>query len=252
MISGVTRVLGVPKPLSLLLAAIVGSIISTNVKAEGRLSDQTAESLFAPPKERKSYYFVDGEFIMNMDMIPNPNKVTSYFPWSEENFYNEEFETNMKPTSYNSANFFSNESYLPNDKTSKPDSESKSSMTFSEVAGDIGKWMIYDNLITSCGLSSGHLGWTDFDRSALHVLFGTVAAVAGKYIQDLTPSKDRTLNPGEPQLLKTNYSQAALEGGVLFGTYRTTLSFLNSVVPDDWNKVFPFESALENVEQMIQ
>lgn len=249
--SGVTRVLGIPKPLSLLLAAIVGSLVSTNVKAEGRLSDQTTESLFTPPKERKAYYFVDGEFIMNMDIIPNPNKVTSYFPWSGENFYNEEFETNMKPTSYNSANFFSNESYLPNDKSSRPDAASKSSMTFPEVAGDIGKWMIYDNLITNCGLTSGHIGWTDYDRSALHVLFGTVAAVAGKCIQDLTPLKDRTQSSGEPQLQKTNYSQAALEGGVLFGTYRTTLSFLNSVVPDDWNKVFPFESALENVEQMI-
>lgn len=251
MISGVTRVLGIPKPLSLLLAAIVGSLISTNVKAEGRLSDQTAESLFAPPKERKTYYFVDGEFIINMDIIPNPTKVTSYFPWSEENFYNEEFETNMKPTSYNSANFFSNESYLPNQKTSKPDAVSKSGMSFSEVTGDIGKWMIYDSLITNCGLSSGHIGFSDYDRSALHVLFGSVAAVAGKYIQDLTPSNNTTPNSREPQLLKSNYSQAALEGGVLFGTYRATLSFLNSVVPDDWNKVFPFESALENVEKMI-
>lgn len=189
---------------------------------------------------------------MNMDIIPNPIKTTSYFPWSEENFYNEEFETNMKQTSCNSANFFSNESYFPAEKTSKPDSVSKSSMTFSEVAGDIGKWMIYDNLVTSCGLSSGHIGLTDYDRSALHVLFGTVAAVAGKCIQDLTPSKNKALDAEVAQPLKTNYSQAAVEGGVLFGTYRSTLSFLNSVVPDDWNKVFPFESALENVEQMIQ
>jgi hypothetical protein len=42
-----------------------------------------------------------------------------------------------------------------------------------------------------------------------------------------------------------------MEGGVLFGTYKGTLTFLNAVIPDEWNKHFLFESILSKMEETI-
>jgi hypothetical protein len=48
-----------------------------------------------------------------------------------------------------------------------------------------------------------------------------------------------------------NIGQIAMEGGVLFGTYKGTLTFLNAVIPDEWNKHFLFESILSKMEETI-
>ena len=231
---GVTRVLGIPKPLSLLLAAIIGSFFSTSVKVEGRIADQDAAKAHLFASNRSEGILTGGEFAV-LTCKPELVSIRKSLPWSGYYLGDGEFLVNMDPPpkSVQSASFAAG--------------PTKDQITFSEVAGDIGKWMVYDNLVVNSGLSTGLLGWSDYDKTALHVLFGAVAAVSGKYIQDLTPSKDQVEQSGS----KTQYGQRALEGGVLFGTYKSTLTFLNSVVPEEWNKVFPFETALENVESMI-
>lgn len=74
----------------------------------------------------------------------------------------------------------------------------------------------------------------------LHISYGAIAAVAGKYLEDITPPKDYK---------PIQCSQIAAEGAVSFGTYKSTLTFLNCVLPDDWNKNFYFESVLEKLEE---
>ena len=122
-------------------------------------------------------------------------------------------------------------------------------MSLPELAGDICKWMTYDNLVVNW--TSDIACWTNNDMTSLHVLFGSLAAIAGRYVQDITPSNKDGMETDRADKSYVSYSQTALEGGVLFGTYRSTLSFLNSVVPDDWNKKFLFHSCLENIEKML-
>ena len=233
-LSGVTRVLGIPKPLSLLLATIVGSFFSTSVKVEGRIADQDVAKAQLFSSNRSKGILTAADFDTHTN-TPNLVPTGKSLPWSGYYLGDGEFLVNMDPPPkrIQHASFAA----VP----------TKDQMSFSEIAGDIGKWMVYDNLVVNSGLSTGLVDWTDYDKTALHVLFGAIAAVSGKYIQDLTPSKDKVAATD----CNAQYTQRALEGGVLFGTYKSTLTFLNSVVPEEWNKVFPFETALENVESMI-
>ena len=137
-------------------------------------------------------------------------------------------------------------SNTPVDLTTKTET-----MSLREFTGDICKWMTYDNLVVNSAWTSHIAGWTSNDMSSLHVLFGALAAVAGRYVQDRTPSQNAGIKMDQSSEKYVRYSQTALEGGILFGTYKATLSFLNSVVPDDWNKKFLFHCALENIEKML-
>ena len=191
------------------------------MKVEGRIADQDVAKA--------------NLFTLKHNNTPELVSTGKSLPWSGYYLGDGEFLVNMDPPPkrIEHASFAA--------------APTKDQMSFAEVAGDIGKWMVYDNLVVNSGLSTGLVDWSDCDKTALHFLFGAIAAVSGKYIQDLTPSKDKVDGPGS----KAQYGQRALEGGVLFGTYKSTLTLLNSVVPEEWNKVFPFETALENVESMI-
>ena len=211
-------------------------------------------------KERKPfYYFIDGEFIVNMD-APAYDPVQKSPPvpsWSAYYCGDGEFIVNLDPPPSALAKAVQNEMQNPIDPRLVLECQvhkevpSTETMTFSEIAGDICKWMMYDNLVVNSGWSSGIINWTDDDKNSLHVLFGSIAAVAGKYVQDLTPTKDSRQKQNRVSDSPIRYGRTALEGGVLFGTYKSTLSFLNSVVPDDWNKQFLFQSVLESVEKTL-
>lgn len=251
---GLSRVLGIPRPIGLLLAAVVGSLVSTTVKAEGRIADQSAadsriaEQLAADlyQKEytkRATYYYIDGECIVNLDAPTPPPKPSR--PWSAYYCYDGEFIINMDPPPYRRVSAQENEVLCADTHLAhKPET-----MSLPELAGDICKWMTYDNLVVNW--TSDIACWTNNDMTSLHVLFGSLAAIAGRYVQDITPSNKDGMETDRADKSYVSYSQTALEGGVLFGTYRSTLSFLNSVVPDDWNKKFLFHSCLENIEKML-
>ena len=193
-------------------ADFTGRFMGANTDDATSLTEPTAPRLWT------GYYCGDGEFIINMDPPP--------------------LETSRGE---HSGDLIARSSIL----------NPSESVPLSEVTGDIGKWMIFDYLLANSGISSRRKGWTERDSVALNVLFGAVAAVAGKHIQNLTPSKGSQRIPTKTEGNDSNLIQTAMEGGALFGTYRSTLSFLNSVVPDDWNIVFPFEFALESVEKML-
>lgn len=64
-LSGFTRVLGVPRPLAMMIAALIASAI----KIENRATEEIVQrnQLPVPDEYQKGYYLVDGEVIINMD-----------------------------------------------------------------------------------------------------------------------------------------------------------------------------------------
>lgn len=172
-----------------------------------------------------AYYCGDGEFVVNMD--PPPSTITQAIMDDVQHPISHVLESHPQR-----------------------DVPPKETMTVAEIAGDICKWMTFDNLVVNSQWNSNILSWTDNDRTLLTVLFGSIAAVAGKHVQDLA-SKDAVKKTPRIRGGPIQYAQTAFEGGVLFGTYKSTLSFLNSVVPDDWNKEFLFQFVLENVEKAL-
>jgi hypothetical protein len=124
-------------------------------------------------------------------------------------------------------------------------------MLFPEIAGDICKWMVYDCLVVNSGYFTQSTSWSPHYTLVLHIIFGGIASVSGKYLRDLTPSKDNFITTRDTKFRPSHYSKAAIEGGVLFGTYKATLSLLHSIVPENWNREFLFNSALETLEDLI-
>lgn len=212
-----------------------------SVKAEGRYSEEKLSA------EKKSSDYKGNLVGANDDDASSMIEPTASRPWSGYYCGDGEFIVNMDaPPSRNSHGIYPGKSIA---SSAMP--HQSESVSIPEVVGDIGKWMIFDYLLVNSGFSSRHNGWTEQNTVALHVLFGAIAAVAGKHMQNLTPSKGPQGTTIATESSDFNYIQTALEGGVLFGTYRATLSYLNSVVPDTWNIVFPFETALESVEKML-
>ena len=233
---------------------------------EGRLADKTSTYTFNPKvingaiakklhfldnipaelitvREGRSYHSTNGESITTMDAsFASPEPLRSWSPY----FYGDgEFIINMDPPTRISRVL------MPRIKAVKSSTPSDT-MTFAEVAGDITKWMVFDNLATNSEWTSRIIAMTVNDGSYIHVLSGSVAAVAGKYVQDLsTARKGGITSQRTPTPTSVRYAKTAFEGGVLFGTYKATLAFLNSVVPDDWNKEFLFQVVLENVEKTL-
>jgi len=60
-----TRVLGIPRPLSMMIAALIASAI----KIENRATEEIIQrnQFPVPDDNQKGYYLVDGEVIINMD-----------------------------------------------------------------------------------------------------------------------------------------------------------------------------------------
>lgn len=209
-----------------------------SVKAEGRFADDKISA------EKKSADFAGRYVGTNTGDTASLNEPTTSRLWSAYYCGDGEFIINMDPPPLKNSRDVHSSEFISRSSTS----QQLESVSLPEVTGDIGKWMFFDYLLANSGVSTRRNGWTERDAVALNVLFGAVAAVAGKHIQNLTPSKGTQRIATKTE---DNFLQTALEGGVLFGTYRSTLSFLNSVVPDDWNIVFPFETALESVEKML-
>eukprot|EP00596_Hydrurales_sp_CCMP1899_P006870 CAMPEP_0119040522 /NCGR_PEP_ID=MMETSP1177-20130426/10473_1 /TAXON_ID=2985 /ORGANISM="Ochromonas sp, Strain CCMP1899" /LENGTH=399 /DNA_ID=CAMNT_0007005651 /DNA_START=75 /DNA_END=1274 /DNA_ORIENTATION=+ len=255
--------LGIPRPFALLLATIVGAVVSTSVKAEGRLADEAVVSACKEAAVRRGYYCIGGEFIMNLD-VPIRHELRSEIQGrrihdvdlkSDLNTGNND-RSNLPSRSVSTKSFFENASatksgtiqdfcpvfYTTDDHVLRVEENIRDRISFPEVAGDICKWMVFDTLISNTPWTTHGVSFNPAEITFLHVIYGAIAAVAGKYLQDLTPPKDNK---------PINYGQIAMEGGVLFGTYKGTLTFLNAVIPDDWNKRFLFESILSKMEEIF-
>jgi hypothetical protein len=211
-----------------------------SVKAEGRFADDKISA------EKRSANFKGKFMSANSDNVSSLDESTASRLWSGYYCGDGEFIVNMDPPPEKNSRRVHSRKLIARSSIS----HQSESVSLPEVTGDIGKWMIFDYLLANSGISRRN-GWTERDTVALNVVFGTVAAVAGKHLQNLTPSKGSKRIPTKPEGNDSNLLQTAMEGGVLFGTYRSTLAFLNSVVPDDWNIVFPFETALETVEKLL-
>lgn len=237
-----------------MLAAIVGSFVSTTVKVEGRIADKTSTDALHL-KERRLYYCINGECGANTDAPIAVEKMS--YSWSPYFHADSTFVVDMDSPSPKTFHQIEKSRCTQVSHVLVPRIKgvqsltSPETMTFSEVAGDICKWMMFDNLEMNNEWASRITSWTLDDKSSPHVLFGSIAAVAGKYVQDLTASKNNVIKTNRVPVISVRFAKTAFEGGVLFGTYKATLAFLNSVVPDDWNKEFLFEVALENVEKIL-
>jgi hypothetical protein len=226
--------LGIPRPFTLLLAALVGAAVSTSVKSEGRIADQV---VVKEAEVRRGYYCSGGEFIVNLD-VPTINTAADSPPLRSLRTRSI-FEEESSASSIKTGNIID---YCPAFYTTDNHMLETEKYNFSEVAGDICKWMVFDSLVSN----SLMITLTGIEITSLHMLYGAIAAVAGKCLEDLTPL---TL-PKDNKPIK--YSQIAAEGAVLFGTYKGTLTLLNCVLPDNWNKAFLFESVLEKMEETIK
>ena len=64
-LSGFTRVLGIPRPLAMMMAALIASAIKIENRATEEVTNRN--QLPVPDEYQKGYYLVDGEVIINMD-----------------------------------------------------------------------------------------------------------------------------------------------------------------------------------------
>ena len=295
-----TRLLGVPRPLALLLAALA----STLIKIEGRAQYETAAQHHRDDNHsscvRRSYYCVEGDIIINMDsprsevVASRPLQPASMFrgrQWTSQYHGDGEFIVNLdqRPAGVDAANSKSQRAdfafkplpVVPDsghaEVVSSTDDQAgdmanrRSIISLPEIYGDVGKWMVFDSLATHADWISRAMDGTE--HSVLYFLFGTTAAVAGKLVQDFTESWARdndsfknasaamTPLPSGPQArsireVRTRetirYGKAAVEGGVLFGTYEAALGLIATALPADWNKEFLFEEGLELLEEAVK
>lgn len=294
-----TRLLGVPRPLALLLAALA----STLIKIEGRAQVETAAQQHRDDHSscvRRSYYCVEGDIIINMDSprsevaASRPLQPASMFrgrQWTSHYHGDGEFIVNLDqpPAAVDAAN----SKFRRADFAFKPlpvvSDSSRAEVISStgdqagdmanrrfiislpEIYGDVGKWMVFDSLAIHADWISRAMDGTE--HSVLYFLFGTTAAVAGKLVQDFTESwvreNDSFKNASDvttplasgPQArsireVRTRetirYGKAAVEGGVLFGTYEAALGLIATALPADWNKEFLFEEGLELLEEAVK
>jgi hypothetical protein len=142
-----------------------------------------------------------------------------------------------------------------------------------EVLGDVSKWMVFDALAVNQDLAARTVALTGVELNVLYFLFGTTAAVSGKLVYDLVEAAARrnatdtsaaevgaevaprrsTTSAREVRTRETvRYGSAAVEGGVLFGTYEAALSAIQQDLPADWNKEFLFEELLEQLECVVR
>ena len=144
-----------------------------------------------------------------------------------------------------------------------------------EVLGDVSKWMVFDALAVNQDWAARTAELAGVELNTLYFLFGTTAALSGKLVHDVTEAVARdndshnatafpvgaveaaarrsTLSTREVRTRETvRYGTAAVEGGVLFGTYEAALSTIQRELPADWNKPFLFEELLEQVESVVK
>ena len=126
-------------------------------------------------------------------------------------------------------------------------------ISWSEIAGDVSKWVAYDECKEFIdtdfdALASNDAVFRNFRlngdglEAAVDLGIGALAAIVGSAVKDLSSKvKDGTSS------LPLRYSQAALEGGILFSAYGIILKIVKATVPEKFNEELIFERVLESV-----
>lgn len=123
-------------------------------------------------------------------------------------------------------------------------------ISLSELSGDVTKWVLFD--LVSELLPASYVG---VEKNLAYFALGGVSAVGGNVVKELPleaygeDSAVRKINKKPPLV---SYSQAFVEGGVLFLTYGVFLYATMTLVPSDFNRAFFFSSILEEGEKDVQ
>ena len=126
-------------------------------------------------------------------------------------------------------------------------------ISWSEIIGDVSKWVAYDEfkeyLSTDYSELATHdeifrgLGWNgDGLEAAIDFGIGAIAALIGCIVKDL-PNISNAISSG----VSLRYSQAALEGGILFSAYGVILKIVKATIPERFNEELIFERVLDSV-----
>ena len=126
-------------------------------------------------------------------------------------------------------------------------------ISWAEIAGDVSKWVAYDECKEFIdtdydALAGGDAVFRNFrlNGDALEAVIdfgiGALAATIGSAVKDISSKSDSGTSS-----LSLRYSQAALEGGILFSAYGIILKIVKATVPEKFNEELMFEKVLESV-----
>ena len=118
-----------------------------------------------------------------------------------------------------------------------------------EIVSDVVKWLVYDALDDS--------NWLDnqINPILLSFLFGGISAIVGTIACDISIATSAKQH-SKAELLTSKrklrtYSQAVLEGGVLFGCYESIVELLDLIYPQSLSTKFLFDQIIETLEKDI-
>lgn len=117
-------------------------------------------------------------------------------------------------------------------------------ISLSEIAGDVVKWISFDVLSEAIPPVEGA------EKNAYFFGLGAVSALAGNFVKENLAGEADAKDEKKPAFV--SYSQAAIEGGVLFLTYGVMLYQVMSLVPMDLDREFFFNSILEEGEKDVR
>jgi len=139
--------------------------------------------------------------------------------------------------------------------------EKEEVISFSEVAGDISKWLVFDlsveYLPPQLAIAQG------IQKNAIYFSVGAVSGISGLSVRDFfqhAKSKfgrenNKAANSSDDDKKKTaivKYATAAIEGGVLFGMYACFFWIVSKTIPEQFGRQqFFFNQLVEKVEAAI-
>jgi len=209
---GFARILGLPAPIALVLSSISGSIALETTKASFRTR--------------------------------NEEKLKSS-------------ETKTTTNTKNKRNALSKKSQSASDETNTATKNTtkgilntvRKVISLREVAGDVTKWVIFDLFLQV--IPSSAVGT---EKNLFYFGYGSLSAIMGNFVK-LIPSRnleDKAIQNIREKSIAASYSQAALEGGVLFLTYSYALYEAQELIPNQLNIDFFFNTMLSSVEESVE
>jgi len=139
------------------------------------------------------------------------------------------------------------------EKVSEPEQnflqKARSVISLREVGADVTKWVVFDILSDSYVPDA----FQGASKNFVYFTLGSISALAGNFVKRL-PSRnvnDKAIRNVREKSALVSYSQAAIEGGVLFTTYSFALFEAMEIVPSDLNQDFIFSKVLIEGEEAI-
>jgi len=212
---GFARILGLPAPIALVLSSITGSIALETTKASFRTRNE--EKL----KSSETKTFTTTTTKKRKTLSKNTQSTST----------SDESNTATKNTA---------EGILKS---------VRKVISLREVGGDVTKWVIFDlflQVIPSSAVGS--------EKNLFYFAYGSLSAILGNFVK-LIPSRnleDKAIQNIREKSIVSSYSQAALEGGVLFLTYSYALYEAQELVPNQLNIDFFFNTMLSSVEESVE